>query len=59
MCVRGANRALKVEGLDVRVRRLGSGRPVVLVHGLGVSSSYFGPLAEQLAGEMRVVLALV
>ncbi len=46
---------MEVGGLFVRVRRLGSGRPVVLVHGLGVSSSYFGPLAEQLAARMRVV----
>ena len=37
------------------MRRVGRGQPVVLVHGLGVSSRYFGPLAERLAGRMRVI----
>ena len=40
---------------EVRIRRIGSGPPLVLVHGLGVSSTYFGPLAGQLAGRMRLI----
>ena len=50
-----AIRTLTVGGFDIRVRRVGRGQPVVLVHGLGVSSRYFGPLAERLAGRMRVI----
>jgi 2-hydroxy-6-oxonona-2,4-dienedioate hydrolase len=46
---------LIVGGLDIRVRRMGCGQPVVLVHGLGVSSRYFGPLADRLSGQMRVI----
>lgn len=49
-----AIRKLEVDGLEVRVRRVGQGTPVVLVHGLGVSSTYFRPLAEQLAGSAEV-----
>jgi pimeloyl-ACP methyl ester carboxylesterase len=41
--------------VDVRIRRLGSGSPVVLVHGLGVSSTYFAPLAEQLSCRTRLI----
>ena len=41
--------------LDVRIRRIGSGRPVVFVHGLGVSSTYFRPLAEQLSARMCLI----
>ena len=48
-----ANRNLK--GIELYVRRVGDGEPVVLVHGLGVSSSYFRPLAELLAHRMRVI----
>ena len=42
-------------GFDIRVRCVGNGKPVVLVHGLGVSSRYFGPLAHRLSGRMRVI----
>lgn len=41
--------------LSVHVRRAGAGTPVVLVHGLGVSSAYFGPLAGLLARRARVI----
>ena len=34
----------------------GSGAPVVLLHGYGVSSEYLVPLAEELAGRCRVYL---
>jgi 2-hydroxy-6-oxonona-2,4-dienedioate hydrolase len=50
-----AIRALTVNGLDIRVRRVGCGQPIILVHGLGVSSTYFGPLADRLSGRMRVI----
>lgn len=53
--MRRKQRNLRVNGLNVRVRRLGCGPPVVLVHGLGVSSTYFEPLANRLAGHMRVI----
>ena len=39
----------------IYVRHAGVGAPVVLVHGLGVSSTYFGPLAAMLSRQMRVV----
>lgn len=42
-------------GALLQVRRLGVGEAILLVHGLGVSSTYFGPLAQLLAREMRVV----
>lgn len=40
----------RVGGLAIADRRTGSGRPVVFVHGLGVSSRYFIPTMRQLAG---------
>jgi len=39
----------------IYVRHAGVGAPVVLVHGLGVSSAYFGPLAAVLSRHLRVV----
>ena len=42
-------------GSLIYVRHAGAGAPVVLVHGLGVSSTYFGPLARVLARRMHVV----
>jgi pimeloyl-ACP methyl ester carboxylesterase len=52
---RARRERLTDNGLLLRVRRLGAGDTVLLVHGLGVSSTYFGPLARLLAREMRVV----
>lgn len=46
---------LTADGLQLRIRLCGTGDPVVLVHGLGVSSTYFGPLARVLAREMHVI----
>src|SRR3954465_10032772 len=51
----GVIRSLKVDGLRIRVRHLGAGRPVLLVHGLGVSTAYFSRLADRLAAETLVV----
>lgn len=48
-------RWLTVDGLRLRVRGCGAGDPVVLVHGLGVSSTYFRPLARVLARDRHVV----
>jgi 2-hydroxy-6-oxonona-2,4-dienedioate hydrolase len=42
-------------GLAYRASRLAGAPPVVLVHGLGVSSSYFRPLLKRLAGRADVV----
>jgi pimeloyl-ACP methyl ester carboxylesterase len=42
-------------GLAYRASRLPGAPPVVLVHGLGVSSSYFRPLLRVLAGRADVV----
>jgi pimeloyl-ACP methyl ester carboxylesterase len=50
-----AKESLALAGIRVQVRRAGRGAPVVLVHGLGVSSTYFGPLAGLLARRTRVV----
>ncbi|MCL3862924.1 alpha/beta fold hydrolase [Actinotalea sp. K2] len=46
-----------VGGHDVAYRERGSGpHGVVLVHGIGVSSRYFTPLARELAGAGRVLM---
>ena len=39
----------------IYVRHAGTGAAVVLVHGLGVSGTYFGPLAKVLARRRRLV----
>src|SRR4051794_30941443 len=44
-----------VWGLRGHARVGGRGRPVVLVHGLGVSSRYFVPLAERLVRRYAVL----
>jgi pimeloyl-ACP methyl ester carboxylesterase len=54
------SRFVEVEGLTVhcresRVSRFPAATPLVLVHGLGVSSRYMLPLAGRLAGDRRVV----
>jgi 2-hydroxy-6-oxonona-2,4-dienedioate hydrolase len=41
---------IAVDGLAVHTWATGEGRPVVLVHGLGVSGRYMLPLARSLAG---------
>jgi 2-hydroxy-6-oxonona-2,4-dienedioate hydrolase len=43
-----------VRGLRLHVRRGGSGAPVVLVHGIGVSGRYLVPLGRELARDRAV-----
>jgi len=50
------SRRADVLGLRLHVRVAGSGPPVVLVHGLGVSASYLEPLGLLLARTRRVVV---
>lgn len=50
------SRRADVLGLRLHVRVAGSGPPVVLVHGLGVSGTYFEPLGLLLARTRRVVV---
>ena len=50
------SRRADVLGLRLHVRVAGAGPPVVLVHGLGVSSTYFEPLGALLAPSRRVVV---
>ena len=50
------SRWVEVDGLSVHVRDAGRGPVVVLVHGLGVSSTYFAPLAQFLARDMKVMV---
>ena len=45
---------ITVGGLRVRVRELGSGPPIVLVHGIGVTGRYLMPTARALAPRRRV-----
>jgi len=45
-----------VLGLRTHVREAGAGETIVLVHGLGVSGRYFGPLGEVLACSRRVLV---
>jgi pimeloyl-ACP methyl ester carboxylesterase len=40
--------------IDVRAALGASGRPIVMVHGIGVSGSYFLRLAKELAGDHKV-----
>jgi pimeloyl-ACP methyl ester carboxylesterase len=40
---------VSIRGARLHVRRGGGGRPIVLVHGIGVSSRYFVPLGRELA----------
>ena len=53
-----ASTLIDIDGLPLNVRTVdGEGdETFVLVHGLGVSSHYFGPLAEQLVRHGRVVV---
>lgn len=48
------SRFVRVGGRDVHVRVGGEGPPIVLVHGIGVSSRYFFPLGEELAADRAV-----
>ena len=50
------SRRADVLGLRVHVRVAGSGPPVVLLHGLGVSGSYLEQLGLLLARTRRVVV---
>ena len=43
-------------GFRLHVREGGTGAPVALIHGLGVSGRYFEPLARQLARTHRVLV---
>ena len=47
---------VEVHGLRVHVREAGAGEPVLLLHGLGVSGRYFGPLAGVLAARRHVIV---
>jgi 2-hydroxy-6-oxonona-2,4-dienedioate hydrolase len=53
---RMAARRATIAGIPGYARIAGAGPPVVLVHGLAVSSRYFGPLIREL-GRMRTVVA--
>jgi 2-hydroxy-6-oxonona-2,4-dienedioate hydrolase len=50
------SRRAEALGLRLHVRIAGSGPPVVLLHGLGVSGTYFEPLGRHLARTRRVVV---
>lgn len=49
---------LEIKGLDVHVyaSHVTTGQAFVLIHGLGVSSRYFGPLAKELSRYGRVLV---
>jgi 2-hydroxy-6-oxonona-2,4-dienedioate hydrolase len=49
-----ASRSVVVGGLELHAWVAGSGEPVVLVHGFGVSGRYMLPLAQALAGRFSV-----
>jgi len=49
-------RALSIHGLDFHWREYGTGAPVVLVHGLGVSGRYLLPTAKLLAADVRALV---
>ncbi len=44
------------DGAQLRYREVGSGRPLLLVHGWGVAGACFEPLARALEGEWRLVV---
>lgn len=47
----------KTDGYFIDVRRAGTGnRPLILIHGIGVSGNYFLPLAERMSEEYDVHL---
>lgn len=50
------SRQVDVSGYRLHVREAGSGEPVVLVHGLGVSGRYLEPLGELLAARRRILV---
>ena len=47
---------VEVFGLQMHVRKAGTGEPVLLLHGLGVSGRYFVPLARILAERRHVIV---
>jgi pimeloyl-ACP methyl ester carboxylesterase len=49
-------RACEIGGVAIRYRVAGSGHPAVLVHGLGGSWRWWGPVVEPLAERMRIHL---
>ena len=51
-----ATRRTTVAGLDVFWRELGSGKPLVFVHGFGVSGTYLLPTAERVAPHVRALV---
>jgi len=58
--ISGAGDILKVQqqssGVQLAYRDSGSGRPIVLVHGWGVSGALFAPQVDGLAGTYRVIV---
>ena len=46
---------LTADGVTIGIRTRGAGDPVLLVHGTGLSSRYWSPLAVQLAEQRRAV----
>jgi pimeloyl-ACP methyl ester carboxylesterase len=46
---------LTANGVSIGIRSRGAGDPVLLVHGTGLSSRYWSPLAVQLAEQRRAV----
>lgn len=51
------SRSLKIaaDGVSIGLRERGAGAPVLLVHGTGLSSRYWSPLAAQIADRYRAV----
>lgn len=47
---------VEVFGLEMHVREVGRGDPVLLLHGLGVSGRYLMPLAQALGERRRVII---
>jgi pimeloyl-ACP methyl ester carboxylesterase len=47
--------ALRTKGLEIAYQRVGSGPPLVLVHGAGADSRMWQPQIEALSGELTVV----
>jgi pimeloyl-ACP methyl ester carboxylesterase len=48
----------RIDGCELRYRRVGRGTPVVLLHPLRMQLEYFGPLIEQLGPERHEVIAI-